>query len=973
MRISASAFDLIVSEEVTSKAHYEARLRHTEWPGEKSGVTIGIGYDLGQTDRDKIAQDWRGRVSESMLSSMLSASGVTGAPANSLANSLKASIDIPWDMAIAVHRECVLPRWEAVVERALPNTDRLSPDCFGALVSLTFNRGASFGKDDDRYREMRAIKAHMAEGQFSKIPAEIRAMKRLWAGRGLDGLLKRRDAEATLFERGLSAAPLGPRPTETVPRAPAQPSARVPIASDLAHRIVAAMERKGYEIYRGPGEINIVYVEGMNPDGTPNDDEANKWNDLRLLIRFEGNNPKIIGYWKATTEPGRHWVMNPLDPHGAARIEFGQYNAWQVGMHRGNHEALVQTGGEVTVCRDFNKDFERTGDRRHTGSFGINQHWGYDLPEVGKASAGCLVGQSKTGHKDFMAIVKSDPRYKANRKYVFATTILPESDVLAEGGVAIPPADDVTRPPTDDVTPPPLQDIRDDVRRLQKLLGFSEEGQDGIFGAITEEAVKRFQRRHGLPITGDPDDLTWEMLEREAGILAGGKEQPRPSDVPKQIQKPVETVFGPGGSIMGPFIPIAMQLLPGIIDFIAGDKVGKVAELVTNAVKETTGAKTPEEARDKLNADPAMAMALQLKLAEIANAQEEARQKAQLALLKEQNEQEIKRQQAQLEALKQQSEADAKKREADFQALQAKLDDTKDARASLRALAGGKGWIAATAPILSYGVTLGFFLVLLILLRWGVPETKDNAVLQIINIVIGALVAAFATVVNFWLGSSQGSREKDAASERQTVQQAELIERSAKQNAEVLEKSAKQSAEVLKTVMRSEPAAKVEKPAKQLERCLDIVLKQEAILERSGVTKFGITLEELQSSSLADKNLMELSRDDACEFYRMRYWNVLKCDELPIGVDLVVFDTAADIGLAKSAKLLQDVVGAKDDGSMGPVTMGAVKLMTPLDIVTKLSELRRENKRGSSEGMSRIKEIEDAARQMIAAASAVAV
>ena len=387
MRISAEAFNLIVSEEVTSEAHYEAKLRHTEWPRGESGVTIGIGYDLGQTDRDKIAQDWRGRVPDAMLSSMLSASGVTGTPANSLANSLSGSIDIPWDVAIAVHRECVVPRWEAIVERALPNADRLSPDCFGALVSLTFNRGASFGKDGDRYREMRAIKAHIAAGEFSKIPAEIRAMKRLWEGKGLPGLLKRRDAEAALFERGLSVAPLGPRPTETVPRAPAQPSARVPIASDLAHRIVAAMERKGYEIYRGPGEVNIVYVEGMNPDGTPNDDEANKWNDLRLLIRFEGNNPKIIGYWKATTEPGRHWVMNPLDPHGAARIEFGQYNAWQVGMHRGNHEALVQTGGEVTVCRDFNKDFERTGDRRYPGSFGINQHWGYDLPEVGNERA----------------------------------------------------------------------------------------------------------------------------------------------------------------------------------------------------------------------------------------------------------------------------------------------------------------------------------------------------------------------------------------------------------------------------------------------------------------------------------------------------------------------------------------------------------------------------------------------------------
>ena len=208
-----------------------------------------------------------------------------------------------------------------------------------------------------------------------------------------------------------------------------------PVASDLAHLVVAAMERKGYQVDRGPGELNIVYVEGMNPDGTPNADEANKWNDLRLLIRFEGGVPKIVGEWAATTEPGRYWTENPMSPLGAARIEFGQYKSWQVGMHRNNHEALVQTGGEVTVCRDLNKDGQRTGDKRQTGEFGINQHWGYDLPEVEKASAGCLVGQSKDGHRQFMALVKSDPRYQANRKHVFAAAILPESEVLTSGVV----------------------------------------------------------------------------------------------------------------------------------------------------------------------------------------------------------------------------------------------------------------------------------------------------------------------------------------------------------------------------------------------------------------------------------------------------------------------------------------------------------------------------------------------------------
>ena len=149
---------------------------------------------------------------------------------------------------------------------------------------------------------------------------------------------------------------------------------QTPGVSDLAHLVVAAMERKGYQVDRGPGELNIVYVEGMNSDGTPNADEANKWNDLRLLIRFEGGAPKIVGEWAATTEPGRYYTDHPVNPLGAARIEFGQYKAWQVGIHHESHEALVQTGGEVTVCRDLNKDGQRTGDKRQTGEFGINQH-----------------------------------------------------------------------------------------------------------------------------------------------------------------------------------------------------------------------------------------------------------------------------------------------------------------------------------------------------------------------------------------------------------------------------------------------------------------------------------------------------------------------------------------------------------------------------------------------------------------------
>ena len=123
--------------------------------------------------------------------------------------------------------------------------------------------------------------------------------------------------------------------------------------------------------------------------------------------------------------------------------------------------------------------------------------------------APAVVGQSKDGHRQFMALVKSDPRYQANRKYVFATAVLAEFDVLTNGVVE-------AATPSPATLPAGSVDGSDAVRRLQKLLGFSEAEQDGIFGARTEEAVKQFQRRHGLTVTGDADDKTRDLLVARA-------------------------------------------------------------------------------------------------------------------------------------------------------------------------------------------------------------------------------------------------------------------------------------------------------------------------------------------------------------------------------------------------------------------------------------------------------------------------
>ncbi|MBE9208222.1 peptidoglycan-binding protein [Nostoc sp. LEGE 06077] len=211
------------------------------------------------------------------------------------------------------------------------------------------------------------------------------------------------------------------------------PKPALKLGNDIASKIVKYMLAQNYQVFTAPKEYNIVYVEGIDGDWNLNSDTPNAFNDRRIVIEVVNGTPKIVDHWQATTEPGRYYTVNPMNPGGAARIKFGQYKAWAVGLH-GNaerHEALVQVA-PITVHRDFNKDFQRTGDKLDTGLFYVNQHWGYDAPsnDIKNASAGCLVGRLRQGHKEFMSIIKQDRRYVANNDYVFYTTVIPGDDLL---------------------------------------------------------------------------------------------------------------------------------------------------------------------------------------------------------------------------------------------------------------------------------------------------------------------------------------------------------------------------------------------------------------------------------------------------------------------------------------------------------------------------------------------------------------
>lgn len=204
--ISEAAITLITTFEVTDRARYEAKFQQPIWPAGESGVTIGIGYDLGYVTVDWLNEDWEARLADGELATLRKVCGLTGEEARDALAQVR-DVAVSWDIADQQFRTRLLPRYVALTLARLPNTDKLSDDSLGALVSLVYNRGASFRKDGPRYREMRMIRQHMVNEAYDAIPAELRAMARLWTGvPNMRGLVLRRELEAALFERGLKSA-----------------------------------------------------------------------------------------------------------------------------------------------------------------------------------------------------------------------------------------------------------------------------------------------------------------------------------------------------------------------------------------------------------------------------------------------------------------------------------------------------------------------------------------------------------------------------------------------------------------------------------------------------------------------------------------------------------------------------------------------------------------------------------------------
>lgn len=198
LQVSTVGLDALVGFEISSMANYERNLKHPIWPGAESGVTIGIGYDLGFNTELEIEEDWRGRIADADLDRLRAVAKVRGQAAKAKVAGLR-DIEIPFEAARKTFFTSTLPRFARDTRRVLPGVEDLEPDAQAALLSLIYNRGPSMANKPSR-REMRALRDLVPVKDLPGIAGQIRAMKRLWDFQKLPGLHKRRDREAELIE-----------------------------------------------------------------------------------------------------------------------------------------------------------------------------------------------------------------------------------------------------------------------------------------------------------------------------------------------------------------------------------------------------------------------------------------------------------------------------------------------------------------------------------------------------------------------------------------------------------------------------------------------------------------------------------------------------------------------------------------------------------------------------------------------------
>lgn len=133
------------------------------------------------------------------------------------------------------------------------------------------------------------------------------------------------------------------------------------------------------------------------------------------------------------------------------------------------------------------------------------------------------------------------------------------------------------------------------------------------------------------------------------------------------------------------------------------------------------------------------------------------------------------------------------------------------------------------------------------------------------------------------------------------------------------------------------------------EQCLEMLLHHEGGFvnhpkDPGGMTNLGVTravYEQWMGRHVSEDEMRALTPEDVAPVYKQNYWDKVRGDDLPAGLDWVAFDWAVNSGAGRPAKAIQRCVGAKQDGAIGPKTLAMVANHEPEFIIAYVSDQRQ--------------------------------
>jgi len=111
-----------------------------------------------------------------------------------------------------------------------------------------------------------------------------------------------------------------------------------------------------------------------------------------------------------------------------------------------------------------------------------------------------------------------------------------------------------------------------------------------------------------------------------------------------------------------------------------------------------------------------------------------------------------------------------------------------------------------------------------------------------------------------------------------------------------------------------------------------------------GATNLGVTQRVYdfyrKRKGQSQRSVRAITADEVAAIYKEQYWDAVRGDDLPDGLDYAVFDYAVNSGPKRAIMELQRVIGAGVDGVPGMETLGKARDVDPFQAIEDLCQRR---------------------------------